>query len=207
MYNASMLLGLSFAHWLVLVSAFLSLAGSAAYVRDTLAGRTKPNRVSWFLWALAPILGSAAAISAGGDIWATVRVFLAGFVPLIVLVASFANPRSYWQISRFDLACGLCSLLALIMWGVIGSPVLAILFFAMGDGFATLPTIYKAWKFPETETGITFLLGLLAVILILPSIPKWNIENSAFQIYLLIANSFIAFSIYRKKLFAAVRSW
>ncbi len=202
-----MLLGLSFAHWLVLVSAFLSLAGSAAYVRDTLAGRTKPNRVSWFLWALAPILGSAAAISAGGDIWATVRVFLAGFVPLIVLVASFANPRSYWQISRFDLACGLCSLLALIMWGVIGSPVLAILFFAMGDGFATLPTIYKAWKFPETETGITFLLGLLAVILILPSIPKWNIENSAFQIYLLIANSFIAFSIYRKKLFAAVRSW
>lgn len=45
---------MSFVHWLVMVSAAVSIGGASAYIRDTLKGTTKPNRVSWFLWALAP---------------------------------------------------------------------------------------------------------------------------------------------------------
>ena len=45
---------MTFPQSLVIVSALLLLWGGYAYLRDTLAGRTKPNRVTWFLWALAP---------------------------------------------------------------------------------------------------------------------------------------------------------
>jgi hypothetical protein len=48
----SEILGLSIAHWLVLLSAVLSVVGSGAYIRDTLKGTTKPNRVSFSMWAL-----------------------------------------------------------------------------------------------------------------------------------------------------------
>lgn len=195
-----MLFGLSFVHWLVVVSALISIAGSSAYIRDTLKGTTKPNRVSWFLWALAPIIGTAAALSANADGWATVRVFLSGFLPLIVFIASFVNPKSYWKLTAFDVACGACALLAIGVWSLADSPRLAILLLALGDGFAALPTIRKAWQHPETETGFTYIASLISCILILPSIPNWNIENSAFQIYLLIANSLLLFSVYRKHL-------
>lgn len=195
-----MLLGLSFIHWLVILSAFISIAGSAAYIHDTLKGKTKPNRVSWSMWAIAPLIGTAAALYSHADIWATTRIFLAGFIPLLVILASFINPQSYWKLTIFDFVCGIFSLLALIVWGGINSPRSAILFAAIGDGFAAIPTIRKAWQYPETETGLTYLAGFIAVVLIIPSIPEWNIENSAFQIYLLIVNTLLLFVVYRKRL-------
>jgi hypothetical protein len=192
---------MSFIHWLVVSTAIISVCGSLAYILDTAKGKTKPNRVSWLMWSVAPIIGTFAAISAGGDIWATARVFLAGFLPLIVLTVSFINPQSYWKLTKFDFLCGACSVIAVLIWLIAGNPVIAILFAAIGDGFASLPTIFKAWKYPETETGLTFIAGLIATIIILPSIPKWDIQNSAFQIYLLIVNTLLVSAIYRKKLF------
>jgi len=190
----------NYTHWLVILSVIISIGGSYAYIRDTLAGKTKPNRVSWSMWAIAPLIGTAAAISAGADFWATSRIFLAGFLPLLVFLASFLNKKGYWKLTLFDIACGSLSIIALIAWGIVKSPQLAILLVAIGDGFALLPTVRKAWKFPETETGITYMASLVSVILVIPSIPIWNIENSAFQIYLLAANTILLFAIYRKRL-------
>jgi hypothetical protein len=195
-----MVLGIAFVHWLVIISACISIAGASAYIRDTLRGTTKPNRVSYALWAFAPLLGGVAAISAGADFWATVRVFISGLIPLIVFFVSFVNPQSYWKLTFFDYFCGAFAIVALGFWGLANSPVMAILFLAIADGFAALPTVIKAWKHPETETKITYVAGLVAVLLILPSIPVWNIENSAFQIYLLIANVTLIFAVYRKQL-------
>jgi len=90
----SIIFGLSVAHWLVLISAGLSTIGSGAYIRDTIKGTTKPNRVSFSMWALAPLIDTAAAISAGADLWATVRIFTSGLMPLLIFLASFVNLQS-----------------------------------------------------------------------------------------------------------------
>ena len=195
-----MFFGLSFPHILVIVSACISVVGATAYIRDTLKGKTKPNRVSWTMWTIAPLIGTAAALSAHADIWPTIRIFLAGFIPLLVLIASFVNPQSYWKLSVFDILCGACSAVALVLWGIVNAPLLAILFAAIADAFASLPTIRKAWTNPETETGLTYVASLTAVVLVLPSIPVWNIENSAFQITLIAVNTLLIFSVYRRRL-------
>jgi hypothetical protein len=191
---------ISFQHWLVIVSALVSISGASMYVRDTIAGRSKPNRVSWFMWALAPLIGTAAALSAHADAWATTRTFMAGFVPLTIFIASFVNPKSYWKLTVFDLLCGAFSLLALVIWLVIDSPNGAVIFAILADCFALVPSLYKAWRYPETETGATFIAGLAAGLLALPSIPAWNIQNSAFQIYLFFANILLILAIYRKRM-------
>lgn len=192
---------MDYTHYLVILSVLISVVGSYAYIRDTIAGRTQPNRVSWFLWALAPLIGTGAALSAHADPWVTTRIFLAGFLPLLVFLASFINRKSYWKITLFDVVCGAFSLLALVAWLMLGSFKLAILLAIIADGFAALPTIRKAWKFPKTETGLVYMAGLVSTILILPSIPVWNIENFSFQIYLLIVNLFLLTAIYRKRIF------
>ena len=194
------MLGLPFIHWLVLLSVLISMAGASAYIRDTLSGETKPNRVSWFLWALSPLISTAAALTAGADLWATVRILIAGVLPLLIFFASFVNQRSYWKISIFDLTCGFFSLLALILWGAIAAPQLAILCAIMGDFCASLPTLLKTWTYPETETGAMFIASFLSVVMVLPSIPVWNIANAAFQLYLLIMSSLLLFAVYRRRL-------
>lgn len=189
---------MSFAHILVVVSVILSVFAAFPYLRDTLKGKTKPNRVSWFLWALLPLIGIAAAFRAGADVWALIRVFLAGFVPLIVFLASFCNQKSYWHLTPFDWFCGACAVASLAVWLILDSPKIAILFAVIGDSFAALPTVVKAWKYPETETGVTYLINFIGVLLVIPSIPVWNIQNSAFQIYLLITNFILIIAIYKK---------
>ncbi len=196
-----MFFSISFVHWLVIISAFVSLFGSWAYIRDTISGKTRPNRLSWTMWAIAPLIGTGAALYAQADPWTTVRIFLAGFIPLLIVLFSFFNRKSYWKLGVFDFICGAFSLVALVAWLLADSPRFAILLAAIGDGFAALPTIRKAWINPETETGLTYITSLISVVLVLPSIPVWNVENASFQVYLLIVNTVLILAVYRKQIF------
>lgn len=147
-----MLFDITFYHWLIILSAALSLSGAYTYIRDIFRGKTKPNLVSWGLWSVAALIATGAAISANADGWATVRIFVAGFTPLLISIAALMAPQSYWKLTKFDFACGALSVVALGFWLLAGQPILAILLAAIADLFALIPTITKAWKHPETET-------------------------------------------------------
>ena len=192
--------GLTYAQVLVIISAILILYGGFAYLKDTLSGKTKPNRVSWFMWALAPLVSLGAAFSVDADIWPSVRVIVGGIVPATVFLASFVNKNSYWKLTRFDLICGLFSLLALVFWQLANSPLLAILLATAANTFASIPTFFKAWNYPETETRLIYVTSFLSAILIIPSIPEWNIENSAFQLMLMVSTGLLLIAVFRKDL-------
>jgi hypothetical protein len=185
-------------HILVLVSFVLCAVGSISYIRDTLRGTTKPNRVSWALWAFAPLAGAFIAASNGAEPWTVVRGFAAGFFPLIILTCSFLNPLSYWRLMWFDYACAVTSLISFYIWLGMDSPTGAILVLVLADCLASFPVILKAWRHPETETGVTYLIGIPIFLLNVPAIPVWNVENSAFQIYLLALNVTLTALTYRR---------
>ena len=191
---------MTFPQSLVIVSAILLLWGGYAYFRDTLAGRTKPNRVTWFLWALAPLVSLGAAFSADADNWASVRVLVGGVVPAIIFLGSFVNRNSYWRLARFDWLCGGLSLTALLFWQFANSPLIAVLLATAANAFASIPTFIKAWNFPETESRLIFITSFLSAILIIPAIPVWTIANSAFQIGLMVTTGALLLAIYRKDL-------
>ena len=205
--TANYLFGISLAHWLVIISAILSLSGSVAYIRDMFCGKSKPNLVTWGLWAFAPLIATGAALSANADIWSTVRIFMAGFGPLLVFIFAFIVPQSYWKLSRFDYACGILSLIALGAWLGANSPLLAILLAAIADLFATIPTVIKAYKYPQTETLYTYFIGLFTASIVIPAIPIWNIENSAFQIYLFIVNITLLMMVFRGQILKRKKSF
>lgn len=190
-------LNISLAHWLVMLSVVISLSGAGAYIRDMVLGKSKPNLVTWGLWAFAPLVATGAALSADADKWATLRIFVSGFGPLLVFLSAFIVRSGYWKLSKFDYTCGVISIVALGAWLGAHSPVLAILLAAIADLFATLPTVIKAWKYPETETLYTYFVGLFTATLVIPAIPVWNIENAAFQVYLIIANTTLFFVVLR----------
>src|SRR5262249_61612036 len=83
-----------------ILGALVGFIGTATYAVATLRGRTKPNRVTWVLWALAPLIAFAAQIGEGVTYQAALT-FTAGFGPLLVLLASFADRKAYWRVSRF----------------------------------------------------------------------------------------------------------
>jgi len=185
--------------YLVLLGALVNLLGCLAYLKETFRGETKPNRVSWLIWFIAPLIATAAALS-NGVRWAVVPTFMAGFGPLIVFIASFASKKAYWKLMRIDYICGLFSILALIFWAITKDAVVAIWFSIASDGFAVIPTVTKAWKYPETETGLAYMSGLFSALTSFAAIKVWNFSGYGFAVYLVVANTILILSVYHKKL-------
>ncbi len=151
------------------------------------------------MWSVAPLIATAAAISNGVG-WAVLPVFMSGFAPLLVFIASFVNPNSYWKLERFDYFCGFCSVLALILWGITRQPDIAIIFSIASDGFAAVPTLIKSWRYPETESTTPFTTGIFNSLTSFPAIQIWAFSAYAFPVYLVVINAALSLVILRSKI-------
>lgn len=182
----------------VILGAVVQIIGIFQYIKDTIKGSTKPNRITWLLWSISPLIASVASIT-DGVMWAALPVFMSGFAPLLVFIFSFANKKSFWHLTKNDYFCATISIFALILWWLTKEPVIAIIFSIISDGFAAIPTIYKAWKHPETETIEAYTTGLFNVFTTFFVLKTFKTTELAFPIYLAILNLTLVLIIYSRK--------
>ena len=183
--------------YLVFVAASGSLIAAFVYIRSMFKGQTKPNRVTWFMWSVAPFIATAAAVSNGVGL-AVIPVFMSGFSPFLVFTASFFNKKAYWKLSSFDYLCGLLSSLALAIWFVTKDPNLAIIFAVVSDALAAVPTLIKAWHNPETESAWPFIIGVFSPMTSFLVATAWGFSELAFPSYLIVINIILVLPLLRK---------
>ena len=174
----------------VIIGALIGAAGSVAYLVDTVRGKVKPNRVSFLLWSIAPFIAFAAQINQGVGL-ESVMTFGTGFLPMTVFAASFVNKKAEWKVTRFDLVCGFLSIIGLALWLVTKVGNVAILFSILADGLAAVPTIVKAYRYPDTELAWPWLATVFGVVLTLLTLSEVTFANSGFIIYILLVDAFI----------------
>jgi hypothetical protein len=184
--------------YLVFIGATINLLGHLSYVKETLKGNTKPNKVTWLIWSIAPLIATFAAISSGVR-WAVLPVFTAGLCPLLVFLSSFVNPKSFWELEKWDYICGVCSALALILWGITHNPNIAIIFAIISDGFAGTPTIIKSWRHPKTESAGAYIAGLFNALTSFSALKILSFAELAFPIFLVIEYTFLSVAAYHHK--------
>ncbi|MBV7484987.1 hypothetical protein [Bordetella sp. BOR01] len=168
----------------VFLSVALGLLGSTRYAHATLQGRVRPNRVTWSLWAAAPLIGFFAQLDTGIGRPALLTLS-AGVGPLIVLAASLISRHGTARITRFDLVCGAISVMALIVWLGLGRASLAVMFAVVADAAGAVPTLRKAWHDPDSESALFFVLVAVAATITLLTITAWEPASWAFAAYLL----------------------
>jgi hypothetical protein len=169
--------------WIYLGSV-LGALGTAVYLRDTLRGTTSPNRVTWLLWAVAPLLATAVELHDGIGV-RVLPTFMLGFMPLLVFVASFHDAAAVWKVRRLDYACGVMSVVGTVVWLVTRDGVLAISAAILADFLAGLPTLTKSWSHPETETVHTYLGAVASMAILLLTVTDWSFEVAAFPLFIL----------------------
>jgi len=184
--------------FLVLIAASATLIAAAAYVRSMFKGQTKPNRVTWLMWTIAPFTAAFASFSSGAT-WAAVPVLMSGLSPFMILIASFLNKRAYWKPSAFDYACGALSALALVLWYVTENPNVAILFAIFSDALAATPTLRKAWRNPESEFRWPYVVGVFSPMTSFLVAPAWAFSEIAFPAYLVAINILLVISVSNRK--------
>ena len=174
-------------NWIYLGTAIGAL-GTAVNRRDTLRGTTKPNRVTWLLWAVAPLLAAAVELNAGVGLRA-LPTFMIGFLPLLVFAASFHNPVAVWKVRRIDYACGAMSVVGTVVWLVTRNGVLAISAAILADFLAGVPTVMKSWTHPETETVHSYIGAVISMGIVLLTIEHWTFDVAAFPIFIVCMGS------------------
>jgi hypothetical protein len=174
----------------VILGTLIGAIGSVAYLIDTVKGKVKPNRVSFLLWSIAPLIAFAAQMKQGVGLEA-LMTFSTGFLPITVFIASFVNKKAEWKVTRFDLVCGFLSIFGLILWLITKVGNIAIFFSIVADGLAAVPTIVKSYKYPDTELAWPWIATVFGVVLTLLTLKELTFANSGFIVYILMVNSLI----------------
>lgn len=169
----------------VFIGFILGIFGDIVYLIEVLKGKVKPNKVTWFFWALAPLIAFAAEIQKGVGL-ISLMTFSTGFGPLLVFIASFINKKSYWKLHKTDYFYGGLALLGIILWQVTGEGSIAIFFSILADGFASIPTIIKSYFKPESESSLVYLLSMINAGIALLTIKIWNFAHWGFPIYIFV---------------------
>jgi hypothetical protein len=181
----------------IYLGILIYLTGSYAYIRDTIKGKVKPNKVSFSMWSLASFIAFAAAIDEGVGIHALIT-FIVGAVPFTILIISLFNKKAYWKITRFDLACGVFSIIGLILWRITGDGNIAIGFSILADGFAFIPTMRKAYSHPHTENAYSYFAASIGIVFTLLTIDEWTFATYAFPLYLLLFDLAVSYLVWSK---------
>ncbi|MBK7174271.1 MAG: hypothetical protein IPH84_13785 [Bacteroidales bacterium] len=174
----------------VIVGTLLGTIGSVVYLIKTVKGKVRPNRVSFLLWAVVPFIAFFAQIEQGVGLEA-LMTFSTGFLPLTVFIASFVNKQAEWKLTKFDLICGVLSVVGLVLWMITKVGNIAILSSIVADALAAIPTIVKAYKFPDTEIAWPWIATVFGVIFTLLTLSTFTFANSGFIIYILVLNILI----------------
>lgn len=178
----------------VIVGAVLTLGGEVFYIRDVLRGTVTPNKVTWLLWGLAPLLAFAVEIQGGVGLGA-LMTFSVGFGPLLVFFVSFLSPHALTRLTRLDIACGVLSLAGLAVWGLTRVGLFALVASVLADGLAALPTVVKSWRDPRTESATAFVGGLLNAAIALLTLRRLTMDNALFPGYIFAVNCILVYLI------------
>jgi hypothetical protein len=177
--------------YFALIGGLLGALGGFYYLYQTLIGKTKPNRVTWFMWALFPMIAFVAQLSQGvGSLaWVT---FFAGLTPLLIFLASFVNKMAYWKTKATDYFLLSASLLSVWLWSITDNANIALVIAIVADLFAAVPTYQKAWYHPQSESWVAYAISTAGFFLSLLAIQTYDFQNLAFVIYVLLLNGSLA---------------
>ena len=177
--------------YFALVGALIGTLGGFYYLYQTLIGKTKPNRVTWFMWALFPMIAFVAQLSQGVGtlVWVT---FFSGLTPLLIFLASFVNKQAYWKTKATDYVLLSVSLLSLGLWSITDNANTALVISIIADIFAAVPTYQKAWHHPQSESWVAYAISTAGFFLSLLAVQTFTFQNYAFVVYVLLLNATLA---------------
>lgn len=187
-----------------LVAGFLSLSGFLRYLISIYQGKTRPNRVTWWVWAVVGLILCSSYYSSESlnTIWVPASLAVG---PLIIAICAIKYGEGGW--SRFDQGCLLSAGISLLLWWRFSSPAIALLINIVIDFLGALPTIRKSYYHPHSEDTLTWSIFLTANTLNLFALKNWSFALSAYPFYLFCNTVVIVAFLLRPKIQSQTTSY
>ncbi len=166
-------------------------------------GRSQPNPITWFFWALAPAIVLFALLSKGSTgpvLWIT---FVLSLGPAIVFLLSLYKSPWRAHFTPTTIVCAVLAVIGVVLWQITNNPLHAIIFSILVDLFASVPTLEKAYRRPRSEYPMPYAISALSMLITLFTIQGATIDY-LFPLYMLLINCLLfAVPYFRKRTYHA----
>ena len=156
------------------------------YLRDVLAGTTRPHRGAWTIWTVLSVIVLASQGADGGR-WSLIVVATQAIGCAITLALSVK--RGVGGTSRIELMLLGIAGLGVIAWHQADDPTLATYAVVAADLIGVGLMIPKTYRDPDSETASTFVMGVCAAILGLAATGFTTPSLIVYPLYLVVVDS------------------
>jgi hypothetical protein len=174
------------------LSGVAILMSFVPYVRDIFSGKTKPERISWLIWA---ILGSILFFSqlAKGASYSLIMtgVMAAGDLFVFILAIKYG----FGGFLKRDIAALIAAAIGLFLWYATREAAFALFIAIFIDATGAILTIIKSYEKPATETISSWVFVFIGGFLGCLAVGSFNFILLAFPFYICLAALAILISI------------
>lgn len=167
-----------------MLAGMLSVCAYVPYIKDTLAGRTQPQRASWLIWSVLSTIALFSQIHEGAGpslLFASVQV---SCTVLIFGLSSWVDTFNTFK--RTDYLIFLAAGCGLVLWYLTNSAVYALAVTISISLLGGAATVLKTYRDPNSETAITWLVSFVASGCALLAVGKMDPVLLAYPLYLFV---------------------
>jgi F0F1-type ATP synthase assembly protein I len=173
-------------------SGILIGVSAIPYIRDIFLFKTKPERMTWFLWSVLLAIAFFAQISKGGT-WSLITTGVDFLGVIIIFILSLKYGMG--GMKKLDIVALIGAMIGLVLWYITDEALTALLITIFIDFLAGMLTIVKTYKEPHTETMKAYVIcgtgGLLGAL----SVGEFNFSLIIFPLWICILNYTIAITV------------
>jgi hypothetical protein len=185
-----------FAPALGVLAGLVGLVGTAPYVRDVIAGSTRPQRGTWLIWSLFALVVCLSQ-RADGASWSAVMA--GAHAAENALILALAVRLGTGGLSRPELMLVGAALAGLTGWVVADDPLFATVCVVVADLIAMTMMVPKTWRDPGSETLSTFALASVGGALAAASVGALEPALLLYPAYYCLANGVLALLILSRR--------
>lgn len=166
------------------LSIVLLLLANPPYIIDTLRGKTRPERMTWFIFSALGIIAFVSQIYLGAS-WSLVFSGVDALASTTVFVLSIW--RGVGGHTKLDIAALVVAVIGVIIAVAAKQPIISLLGVVLADGAGTVLSIRKAFIEPGSETSITWIFTGTAALFGCLSVGRLSFELLLYPLYLAIS--------------------
>jgi len=172
-----------------IAAAAVSVVGTLPYLRDVVAGRTRPHHGSWCIWTVLGVAAFGSQHAEGAD-WTLLMIGIQAAASTTVLLLSLTH--GIGGLRPADLVLMLVAGAGIAGWLVSSQPLVATGCVILADLAGAVLMLPKAWRDPRSETASTYVLASAAGWLGTAAVGPGRPGLLLYPVYFAVANAVLA---------------
>lgn len=167
-----------------ILSGVLSVFAYIPYIKDTIAGRTRPQRASWLIWSVLSTIALVSQIHEGAGpslLFAGVQV---SCTVLVFGLSSWVGTNN--RLRHTDHLIFMAAGFGLVLWYFTESAAYALAVTISISLLGGAATVVKTYRDPGSETSVTWVVSFVASGFALLSVGSFDPVLLAYPMYLFV---------------------